>query len=43
MRELHNNTYPKRGLSPAAAGTDNTPYVSEIVDRLGLAPSSSSS
>lgn len=36
MNDLHNNTYPKRGLSPAVAGTDNTPYVSEIVDRLGF-------
>ena len=36
MRELHNNIYPKRGLSPVAAGTDNTPYVSQIVDRLGF-------
>ncbi|MGE3875945.1 MAG: hypothetical protein AB7F74_23570 [Parvibaculaceae bacterium] len=37
MRELHNNIYPKRGLSPKAATTDNTAYVSEIVDRLGFA------
>lgn len=36
MRDLHNNIYPKRGLSPVAAGTDNTPYVSQIVDTLGF-------
>lgn len=36
MRDLHNNIYPKRGLSPVAAGTDNTAYVSEIVDTLGF-------
>lgn len=34
--DLHNNIYPKRGLSPAAAGTDNTPYVSQIVDTAGF-------
>lgn len=33
--DLHNNITPKRGLSPVAAGTDNTPYVSEIVDTQG--------
>jgi hypothetical protein len=36
LRDLHNNIYPKRGLSPVAAGTDNTAYVSEIVDTLGF-------
>jgi hypothetical protein len=36
MRDLHNSIYPKRGLSPVAAGTDNTAYVSQIVDRLGF-------
>lgn len=36
MRDLHNNVHPKRGLSPVAAGTDNTPYVSQIVDRQGF-------
>ncbi len=36
MRDLHNHIAPKRGLSPVAAGTDNTPYVSEIVDTLGF-------
>lgn len=35
-KDLHNQIYPKRGLSPVAAGTDNTPYVSQIVDRLGF-------
>lgn len=36
MRDLHNNIHVKRGLSPVAAGTDNTAYVSEIVDLLGF-------
>lgn len=36
MRDLANNIYPKRGLSPVAAGTDNTAYVSQIVDTLGF-------
>lgn len=35
LRDLHNNIDVKRGLSPVAAGTDNTPYVSEIVDTAG--------
>lgn len=34
--DLHNNIYPKRGLSPKAATTDNTAYVSEIVDTAGF-------
>jgi hypothetical protein len=34
-RDLHNNIDIKRGISPAAAGTDNTAYVSQIVDTLG--------
>jgi hypothetical protein len=34
-RDLHNNIDVKRGLSPVAAGTDNTAYVSQIVDTLG--------
>jgi hypothetical protein len=34
-RDLHNNIHVARGLSPVAAGTDNTPYVSQIVDTLG--------
>ena len=32
MRDLHNNIKVSRGLSPVAAGTDNTAYVSQIVD-----------
>ena len=36
MRDLHNHIAPKRGISPAAAGTDNTAYVSQIVDTLGF-------
>jgi hypothetical protein len=35
MRDLHNNIDVKRGLSPKAAVTDNTAYVSQIVDTLG--------
>ena len=35
MRDLHNNVYPKRALSPVVAGTDNTPYVSQILDLQG--------
>lgn len=34
-RDLHNAIYPKRGLSPVVAGTDNTAYVSQIVDTAG--------
>jgi hypothetical protein len=34
-RDLHNNIHVARGLSPVAAGTNNTPYVSQIVDTLG--------
>ncbi len=36
MHDLHNYIHPKRGLSPVAAGTDNTALVSEIVDTLGF-------
>ena len=36
MHDLHNHIHPKRGLSPVAAGTDNTALVSEIVDTLGF-------
>lgn len=39
MHELHNNTYPKRGISPGQAGTDNTPYVSQINDKFGFGSS----
>lgn len=31
-RDLHNNTKYSRGMSPVAAGTDNTAYVSQIID-----------
>ena len=34
-RDLHNNIAPKRGLSPVVAGTDNTAYISQIVDTAG--------
>lgn len=37
MRDLANNLDFKRGLSPVAAGTDNTAYVSQILDTKGLA------
>jgi hypothetical protein len=30
--ELHNNVKVSRAISPVAAGTGNTPYVSEILD-----------
>lgn len=33
--DLHNNIDAKRGISPAVAGTDNTAYVSQIVDTRG--------
>ena len=36
MRDLHNNIYPKRAISPVAAGTDNTAMVSQIVDMQGF-------
>lgn len=35
MRDIHNHLDFKRGLSPVAAGTDNTAYVSQIVDLKG--------
>jgi hypothetical protein len=35
MHDLHNNIHVKRGISPAAATTDNTAWVSQIIDRLG--------
>jgi hypothetical protein len=37
MRDLANNLDFKRGLNPKAAGTDNTAYVSEILDTKGQA------
>jgi len=36
MRELHDNIDVKRGISPAAATTDNTAFVSQILDMQGL-------
>ena len=35
MRDLINNLDLKRAISPAAATTDNTAWVSQIVDRRG--------
>jgi hypothetical protein len=35
MRDLHNNIKAVRAISPGAAVTDNTPLVSQIIDRLG--------
>lgn len=35
--DIHNNVKVSRALSPVAAGTDNTAYVSEILDTAGLA------
>lgn len=35
MRDLFNNVHPVRAVSPAAATTDNTPWVSQIIDRKG--------
>ena len=43
MRELHDNIDVKRGISPAAATTDNTPFVSQILDIQGLSSAESSS
>jgi len=34
-RDIHNNLHFRRGISPAAAVVDNTPFVSQIVDLLG--------
>lgn len=34
--DLHNQITIKRGISPAAAVADNTPFVSQIVDRAGF-------
>ncbi len=36
MRDLHNNITPRRLISPATATTDNTAWVSQIVDRQGF-------
>jgi len=35
MRDLANSVHLKRAISPAAAVTDNTPFVSQIVDKTG--------
>ena len=35
MRDLMNNIHPVRAISPAAAVTDNTAFVSQIIDRQG--------
>lgn len=35
MRDLFNHVHPVRAISPAAAGTDNTAFVSEVIDRKG--------
>ncbi|EJB02889.1 hypothetical protein Rleg9DRAFT_1703 [Rhizobium leguminosarum bv. trifolii WSM597] len=35
MRDLINNIDLKRAISPAAAVADNTPFVSQILDRMG--------
>ncbi len=37
MKDLHNNIKLSRALSPVAAGTNNTPYVSEILDTANFA------
>lgn len=36
MKDLHNHIDVRRALSPKAAVTDNTAYVSEIVNRKGF-------
>ena len=36
MKDLHNNIHVARGLSPVAAGTDNTAFVSQANDRKGF-------
>ncbi len=36
MRDLYNNIEVRRALSPVAAGTDNTAYVSQIIDMRGF-------
>lgn len=35
MRDLMNDIHPIRAISPTAATTDNTAYVSQIIDRQG--------
>lgn len=36
MRDLYNNIEVRRGFSPAAAVTDNTAFVSQIIDMRGF-------
>lgn len=36
MRDLANHLEVRRAISPAAATTDNTPYVSQIIDLTGF-------
>jgi hypothetical protein len=36
MRDMLNNITPRRAISPAAAGTDNTAFVSQIIDTQGF-------
>lgn len=36
MRDLANHLEVRRAISPAAATTDNTPYVSQIIDLAGF-------
>ena len=36
MLDLHNNIKASRGMSPVAATTDNTAYVSQILDTAGF-------
>lgn len=36
MRDLANHIEVRRAISPAAAVTDNTPFVSQIIDLLGF-------
>lgn len=36
MKDLHNNIKASRGLSPVAATTDNTAYISQILDTAGF-------
>ncbi|MCI0349388.1 MAG: hypothetical protein L0Z53_08180 [Acidobacteriales bacterium] len=36
-RDFHNNLLCSRGMSPVAATTDNTAYVSEIIDTANVA------
>ena len=36
MRDLYNNIEVRRGFSPAAAVTNNTAYVSQIIDMQGF-------